>query len=179
MPVVTWSVKQDGQQYDVELNHNIFTGRRIIRVNGTEAARASKFFDVGTSQHAFQVGDKSSRVTIHTVGNGVTYDLYVGKKHLETRKFSQSEILQTMPRWGWVLVSVVGLIAVIRLGGAFNSSGVALTLPLFLVLAALYVGFFIAVWVVSSKTWALWLRVAACLGLAVAFSAVVLAASGV
>ena len=176
MPVITWSVKQDGQLYNVELNHSIFTGRRIIRVNGTEVARAGKFFDMGTSQHAFQIGNQNSRITIHTIGNGVTYELYVGKKRMETRKISQAEILQTMPRWGWVLVSVIGVFAVVRLTGAFTSTGTTFSLPSFLLLAAIYVGFFIAVWAVSSRTWSIGLRVAACLALAVIFSLIVLLA---
>src|SRR5690348_13973634 len=97
MPVISWPIKLDDQAYSVELDHGIFSGKRIVQVNGSAVHKASKFIDVGTSEHPFSINRHDCKITIHTLGRGVTYNFYVDGASQGAQNFSVKQSLGTMP----------------------------------------------------------------------------------
>jgi hypothetical protein len=169
MPIISWSANLDGQPYTINLDHGMFSGKRIIQVNGINVHRASKFFDVGTSEHPFQIGTHNGKITIHTIGWDITYKLYVDEMLQETQKFTQWQIFKTIPVWLWLFVVILAFISISAWDAAYRITGRLLT-PFSIIVAIAYVGFFIGMWIVSSeRKRSLWLRVLLCITLTLAY----------
>jgi hypothetical protein len=149
MPVISWSISLDEQPYSINLNHGMFSGKRVIQVNGTTVHKSNKFFDVGTSEHPFQIDNHHCKITIHTVGAGITYNLYIDEKQQKKQKFTYIDIVRTMPLWGWLLEAVVIFTFFIVTGAVVQLPGSDLVFRSILTIST-FLFFFYAIWITSS-----------------------------
>ena len=177
MPIISWPIILDDKPYSVELDHGIFSGKRIIQVDGITVHKANKLIDVGKSEHPFQISSHDCKITIYTIGRGVTYDLSIDGKAQDTQVFTLMQILRTMPAWGWLLELVnVFMVAV----GLTTISGGSLSELIIhnVLLAILFLVFFFAIWIISShKSRALRTRLVLCLSLTIVYSFIVLSST--
>ena len=172
MPTISWSIYVDGQSYSINLDHGIFSGKRIIQVNSATVHEDSKLFDVGTSEHIFQVNSHDCKITIRSVASGVTYNLYVDGNLQEARKFTAMQMLRSMPVWAWLFHLINGVVLTFSFTPIMSLSGGALVAR-FLLMAIIFLMVFMAIWIVSShKIRPLLSRVVICLLLTIGFGVI-------
>jgi len=94
MTVAHWEIPLNGKPVNIEVDHNYFSGKRVIRVNQNIAYEGTKFLDFG-SEHSFQVGDTLFQVKIKTSNWPVKYELLINGR-------SQGEQFVPIPRWAWL-----------------------------------------------------------------------------
>jgi hypothetical protein len=175
MPIISWPINLDDQAYSVELDHGIFSGKRTIQVNGATVHKASKFIDVGTSEHPFSINTYNCKITIHTVGRGVTYNFYVDGASQGTQNFSVMQSLGTMPIWGWVLELINFFLFVLILSTNYEVTVSAIIIRA-LITGVIFLVLFYAIWIISShKSRSLRTRLVLCLLLTIAHSIILLA----
>lgn len=115
MPKKSWTVQLEDGTHAVEMEHNLFSNQRTIRVDG-EIVEQGKFstFDFG-GDYPFLIGERQA--VLHMRMNGVwyKYDVSLGGFSVQTGKPVWP--MQPMPRWSWIFVVACFLIPVITLGG--------------------------------------------------------------
>lgn len=70
----TWNFSTAGRKHTVELNHNIFTGKRTVWLDSKEIISDRRTMDTG-SQYRFAVDGETCEVAVVT--NGVIFDYYL------------------------------------------------------------------------------------------------------
>ena len=115
MPKKSWTVQLEDGTHTVEMEHNLLSSRRTIRVDG-QVVEQGKFsvVDFG-GDYPFPIGERQA--VLHMRMNGVwyKYDVSVGGFSVQTGKPVWP--MQPMPRWSWIFVVACILIPVITLGG--------------------------------------------------------------
>jgi hypothetical protein len=173
MPFISWQVNLDGKDYKIDLDHGLWSGKRIVQVNGETVHKATKFFDSGTSKHPFKFGTHSGLITIG-VGVNAIYDLYIDKEPQQRQRFTFMQIMQTMPIWGWVLTIALAFITAIAQQGVASYTGQRISL-LGGIVWLIYGVIHIVIWMISShqKT-SVWIRATLCILISVGYSAAIL-----
>jgi hypothetical protein len=171
MPKISWTINLDGQTNVIELDHGMWSGKRIIYANGVQVHRSNKFFDSGTSEHQFQIGPNKCRIVIRVV-MGITYNLFVNDQAEREQRFTYSQLLNTQPWWAWLLSFIpaffygLGLIAIFE-----AAEDLPIDFPRLLLFTILVFAGDILIWVISSdRTRSIWLRFLLCLSISVILS---------
>jgi hypothetical protein len=80
--IADWKVHLPDGIHHVEFDHGTMTGRRVIRVDGTEVLRKNWMFTL-VGEEDFRVGDKPGTIVIESEGLSFTYSLRVDGQTLE------------------------------------------------------------------------------------------------
>ncbi len=115
MPKKSWVVQLEDGPHTIEMEHNIFSNKRVIRVDGQVVERG-KFsaFDFG-GDYPFFIGERQA--VLHMRMNGVQYkyDISIDGRSVQT---GQPVVkLQAMPKWVWIFIVACGISPVVTLGG--------------------------------------------------------------
>ena len=111
----TWTVQLEDGSHTVELSRSVWSGKRIVRVDGQTVFENRPRLDTGRDD-AFQIG--SHAAVLHSRTNGFTYnfDLSIDGRSVTTGQ--PVAALLPMPKWAWLYVIVCAVIPVLTLGGA-------------------------------------------------------------
>src|SRR5262245_10299611 len=113
MPKKTWRFRLEDGFHSVELDHNIWSGKRIIRVDGAIVEESRRTFDLG-SEHSIRVAGHPASVHIRSGGlSSYRYDLVI-----DGRSFTTGQPVGPMPSWAWGFVAACVAIPLISMGGA-------------------------------------------------------------
>lgn len=153
----------------------MWSGKRIISVNGEIVHKASKFFDSGTSEHPFKIGSHNCKIIIRAV-MGITYNFLVDGIPQQGQRFTSSQIMKTLPRWAWLFWLATTLVLVIGFSGIFAAarrSGFNSSKFLIFVVLSLIVD--MSIWIISSnQNLSLWVRIPLCLIFTVIYAFIIL-----
>jgi len=89
LPIQTWKILLDGENYTIKLHHNSWTNRRVIWLNNVvlENSRTKGLVDVG-GLHEFMVGEHLCHLLIsqNLITRTYDYQLYIDEKSVDTQK---------------------------------------------------------------------------------------------
>ncbi|HMA36601.1 MAG TPA: hypothetical protein VKY74_19255 [Chloroflexia bacterium] len=113
-----WDFSLEDGPHTVEMNHNYWTTRRQIVVDGhplgKDEVHRQGVYGFG-SQDTFPIG--RHQASLHVVSNGFAYryDLAVDGVSLTT---GQPAIPRPLPSWAWAFIIACAVIPILTLGGA-------------------------------------------------------------
>ncbi|HSD82279.1 MAG TPA: hypothetical protein VLG46_00370 [Anaerolineae bacterium] len=116
MPKKSWTIQLEDGTHTVEMDHNIFSNKRMIRVD-SQVVEQGKFsaFDFG-GDYPFRIG--AHQAVLHMRMNGVQYKYDVSINGHSALTGKPVTMMQPMPKWVWVFVVACVVIPVVTLGGA-------------------------------------------------------------
>ena len=115
MPKKSWTIQLEDGTHTVEMEHNLFSNKRTIRVDD-QVVEQGKFstFDFG-GDYPFPIGERQAALHMRLNGVWYKYDVSIGGFSTQTGKPVWP--MQPTPRWSWIFVVACILIPVITLGG--------------------------------------------------------------
>jgi len=110
----TWTFRLEDGDHTVQLDHNLWSGKRTVVVDGRSLVDETKKFNL-VSDYPFDIRGHKGLVRIRSNGIAYNYDVAIDGKSVTTGKPALAAA--SMPAWGWAFVIVCVLIPVVSLGG--------------------------------------------------------------
>ena len=112
----TWTFRLEDGDHMVHLDHNLWTGKRTVLVDGRVLVDESKMLNL-VSDYPFNMDGHQGVVKLRSNGLTYDYDVAIDGKSVTTGKPSVPAI--PMPVWGWLFIIACALIPIVALGGIF------------------------------------------------------------
>jgi hypothetical protein len=110
-----WTFRLEDAEHTVHVDHNYWSGKRTVLVDGNVVVNETKFLDL-ISDYPFDVSGHRGLLAIRTNGLTYNYDFAIDGKSVTTgRPVVQAE---PMPTWGWLFVVACLIIPIVSLCGA-------------------------------------------------------------